>query len=145
VTRVLSETGFPPSWLELEITESTVMRNLDEALATLQELKGMGVRIAMDDFGTGYSSLNYLRRIPLDSLKIDREFIENIARSRRDAAVVKVMIDLAHSLDLKVIAEGVETEPQAAFLLDQGCDEVQGFLFGRPMPAEEMTRVLSLP
>ncbi|MBI4715937.1 MAG: EAL domain-containing protein, partial [Nitrospirae bacterium] len=142
VTRVLSETGFPPSWLELEITESTVMRNLDEALATLQELKGMGVRIAMDDFGTGYSSLNYLRRLPLDALKIDREFIENITRSRRDAAVVKVMIDLAHSLDLKVIAEGVETEPQAAFLLDQGCDEVQGFLFGRPSPAEEISRVL---
>src|SRR5574341_2631513 len=116
------------------------MRKPAEAIALLHELRTIGVRISVDDFGTGYSSLNYLRRLPIDSLKIERSFIMHVTTDSADAAIVNGIIALAHSLKLKVIAEGVETEEQFAFLRSVECDEVQGYLFSRPLPAEEVVK-----
>ena len=135
VARVLEETDFDPRFLELEITESTAMINTDRTIATLAGLRELGVRIALDDFGTGHSSLGYLRRFPIDRVKIDREFIQEIDKSRSNRAIVSSIVSMAHGLDLAVTAEGVETEAQVTFLREQKCEEVQGFLFGRPMPA----------
>jgi diguanylate cyclase (GGDEF)-like protein/PAS domain S-box-containing protein len=134
VARALEESGLDPRLLELEITESTAMRNTDRTIATLAELRELGVRIALDDFGTGHSSLSYLRRFPIDRVKIDREFVAEIETSRSDRAIVSGVVAMAHGLDLVVTAEGVETEAQVEFLRQQRCEEVQGFLFGRPMP-----------
>ncbi|HUR83221.1 MAG TPA: EAL domain-containing protein [Thermoanaerobaculia bacterium] len=134
VARALDESGLDPTLLELEITESTAMRNTDRTIATLAELRELGVRIALDDFGTGHSSLSYLRRFPIDRVKIDREFIAEIDTSRSNRAIVSAIVAMAHGLDLAVTAEGVETEAQVAFLAEQKCEEVQGFLFGRPAP-----------
>ncbi|MBI5593239.1 MAG: EAL domain-containing protein [Deltaproteobacteria bacterium] len=141
IARALHETALPPRHLELEITESMIMQKPEEAIAVLRKLKNMGIRISMDDFGTGYSSLNYLRQLPVDSLKIDRSFIMNVTIDPGDAAIVKGIIALAHSLKLKVIAEGVETEAQFEFLREVECDEVQGFLFSKPLPADEFLGV----
>jgi diguanylate cyclase (GGDEF)-like protein/PAS domain S-box-containing protein len=135
VASVLEETGLAPADLELEITESTAMLNTDRTIATLKELRNLGVSIALDDFGTGHSSLNYLRRFPIDRVKIDQEFVHEIDASRSDRAIVSAVIAMAHGLGLKVTAEGVETHAQVSFLEEQHCEEVQGFLFGRPMPA----------
>ncbi len=143
VTRILKDSEMDPSHLELEITESTIMQSPERSIATLRRFKEMGIRISIDDFGTGYSSLNYLRRIPLDSLKIDRSFVMNINTSQDDAAIVRAIIAMAHSLKLRVIAEGVEKEEQFAFLRELGCDEVQGYLFSKPLPAEECVRFIS--
>ena len=134
VARALEESGLDPRLLELEITESTAMRNTDRTIATLAELRELGVRIALDDFGTGHSSLSYLRRFPIDRVKIDREFVAEIESSRSNRAIVSAVVAMAHGLDLAVTAEGVESEAQVAFLREQRCEEVQGFLFGRPMP-----------
>ena len=134
VARTLDETGLDPSLLELEITESTAMLNTEHTIATLAELRDLGVRIALDDFGTGHSSLSYLRRFPIDRVKIDREFVAEIEKSRSNRAIVSSVVALAHGLDMSVTAEGVETEAQVEFLSLQHCEEVQGFLFGRPMP-----------
>ena len=134
VARALDESGLDPRLLELEITESTAMRNTDRTLATLAELRELGVRIALDDFGTGHSSLSYLRRFPIDRVKIDREFVAEIESSRSNRAIVSSVVAMAHGLDLAVTAEGVETEAQVEFLREQRCEEVQGYLFGRPMP-----------
>jgi EAL domain-containing protein (putative c-di-GMP-specific phosphodiesterase class I) len=142
VTKALQDSELDPRCLELEITESKIMKNPVTAIMVLNELKAMGVRIAIDDFGTGHSSLNYLRQIPLDSVKIDRSFVMNMTTSPHDAAIIKSIIALAHSLNFKVIAEGVETERQFAFLSEQGCDEVQGFLFSKPVPADIFTQLL---
>ncbi len=142
VTRALKGSEMDPSHLEMEITESTVMQNPEKSIATLRQFKDMGIRISIDDFGTGYSSLNYLRRIPFDSLKIDRSFVMNINTSPDDAAIVRAIIAMAHSLKLKVVAEGVETEEQFAFLRELECDEVQGYLFSKPLPAEECIRFI---
>ncbi|MBI4242511.1 MAG: EAL domain-containing protein, partial [Planctomycetes bacterium] len=142
ISRVLSEAALSPQHLELEITESTVMRNPEEAISILHKLKNMGVQISIDDFGTGYSSLNYLRQLPIDSLKIDRSFVINVATNPGDANIVKGIIALAHSLKLNVIAEGVETEEQFDFLRNTECDEVQGYLFSKPLPAEEISNLL---
>lgn len=141
VTQALRNANLPPQLLELEITESTIMRDPDEAITTLYKLKNMGIQISIDDFGTGYSSLSYLRRVPLDSIKIDRSFIANLSNAS-DAAIVEAVIALGHSLKVRVVAEGVETSQQLALLRDLGCDEVQGFLLGRPMPVEEMPKLL---
>lgn len=138
----LRETGLDPKYLELEITESTLMQNTEKTLNTLRRLKEMGIRISIDDFGTGYSSLSYLKRFPFDMLKIDQAFVRDIAHDRKDAEIVAAIISLAHSLDLDVVAEGVETEEQLAFLRAHGCDEIQGYLFHRPMPAREFERTL---
>lgn len=120
--------------LELEITESVLLNNLEENIRILQSLRELGMRIAVDDFGTGYSSLNYLKKLPIDTLKIDRSFISGVCENRQDAAIATTIITLAKSLDLKVVAEGVETEEQLAFLKQGGCDAVQGFLIAKPMP-----------
>ncbi|WP_151632607.1 bifunctional diguanylate cyclase/phosphodiesterase [Noviherbaspirillum aerium] len=136
VADVLQSTGLAPGCLELEITETVLMRDVDNSLAILRKLKELGVRISIDDFGTGYSSLNYLKRFPVDTLKIDRSFVHDIATDQDDAAIVKAVISLAHILNLRVVAEGVEEEDQRRFLMENGCDEVQGFYFGGPVEAE---------
>jgi diguanylate cyclase (GGDEF)-like protein/PAS domain S-box-containing protein len=133
VAGVLRESGLAPHYLELEITETVVMRDVDKSLVTLNKLKELGVKISIDDFGTGYSSLNYLKRFPVDTLKIDRSFVSDIVTDQDDAAIVKAVISLAHILNLRVVAEGVEAEAQRRFLLENGCDEVQGYHFGKPM------------
>jgi diguanylate cyclase (GGDEF)-like protein/PAS domain S-box-containing protein len=133
IARILETTGLPPEFLELEITESNAMQNPEMAIKTLAELKSMGLRIAIDDFGTGYSSLSYLRRFPIDALKIDQSFVRDIESNENDAAIVSAVIAMAHKLRLIVIAEGVETEPQSVFLREQQCEQMQGFLFSRPL------------
>jgi diguanylate cyclase (GGDEF)-like protein/PAS domain S-box-containing protein len=134
VSRALQDSGLAPDSLELEITESTAMLNTDRTMRTLSDLRELGVHLALDDFGTGHSSLNYLRRFPIDRVKIDREFVAEIEESASDRAIVSAIVAMAHGLDLAVTAEGVETEGQVTFLRDQGCEEVQGFLFGKPAP-----------
>ena len=139
VIRILEETGFPPVNLELELTESSVMQDADFASGVLSRLKSMGIKISIDDFGTGFSSLVSLKRLPIDALKIDRTFVRDATRDTDDAALVMAIITLAHNLRLKVIAEGVETEEQLKFLQLLRCDEIQGFLFSKPLPAEALT------
>ena len=141
VSRILAETGCKPEWLELEITESTIMHRPEVAANTLKILANMGITISIDDFGTGYSSLAYLKRFPIHSLKIDRSFIQNITSDPDDASIVRAVIALAHSLDLKVVGEGVEDESQLTFLGDLGCDLVQGYFFSSPLPAELISRM----
>lgn len=140
---VLTETGLPAEWLELEITESTVMNDLETTVHTLERLKQLGVHISIDDFGTGHSSLSYLKRFPLDTLKIDRSFVRDIANDADDAAIAGMVITLAHALNLEVIAEGVETHEQAAFLRDQSCSVMQGYLFSPPVPNDQFEALLA--
>lgn len=135
IAGILQETGLPPACLELELTESILMREVSEAMQILAGLKRLGLSIAVDDFGTGYSSLNYLKQFPIDVLKIDRTFVDGLPSGEQDAQIARAIIAMAHSLNLSVIAEGVETHEQLEFLREHGCDEVQGYLFGRPMPA----------
>ncbi|WP_426619101.1 cyclic di-GMP receptor MorA [Pseudomonas rustica] len=135
IATILRETGLPPACLELELTESILMREVSEAMQILAGLKNLGLSIAVDDFGTGYSSLNYLKQFPIDVLKIDRTFVDGLPSGEQDAQIARAIIAMAHSLNLAVIAEGVETHEQLDFLREHGCDEVQGYLFGRPMPA----------
>jgi len=139
---IIRTSGVDPRLLELEITESSLMSNPDEAIEILQELKSFGVRISVDDFGTGYSSLAYLKRFPIDALKIDRSFVQDITRDRDDAAIVIAVVSLAHSLGLTVVAEGVETEEQLSFLITNGCDQMQGFLLAAPLPALACTQLV---
>ena len=128
--------------LELEVTESLFLDDMESAISTLTRLREAGVRIAIDDFGTGYSSLSYLKRFPLDTLKIDRSFVQDLADGGDDAAICNAIVALGRILGLKVVAEGVESDEQARLLMAQGCEEMQGFLFGQPMPAEQATRLL---
>ncbi|MDZ4020018.1 hypothetical protein PssiTeo3_34000 [Pseudomonas sichuanensis] len=137
IATILEETGLPPACLELELTESILMREVHEAMQILDSLKNLGLSIAVDDFGTGYSSLNYLKQFPIDVLKIDRTFVDGLPEGEQDAQIARAIIAMAHSLNLAVIAEGVETHEQLEFLREHGCDEVQGYLFGRPMPANQ--------
>ncbi|WP_081801440.1 EAL domain-containing protein [Herminiimonas sp. CN] len=143
VSQVLHETGCSAALLELEITESIIMENAEAAIETLYRLSEMGVSLSVDDFGTGYSSLSYLKRFPIHTLKIDRSFIVDVTSSKVDAAIAKAVILLAHSMDLQVIAEGVETSEQLAFLRAHGCDQMQGYYFSRPLPAEEIESLLN--
>ncbi|MGB8954539.1 MAG: EAL domain-containing protein, partial [Tumebacillaceae bacterium] len=142
VAAILEETGLSPEYLKLEITESLAMQNPDSAIQQLHALKQLGIEIAIDDFGTGYSSLNYLKKFPIDTLKIDRSFVGDIPGDSDDAAIVTAIIAMAHNLKINVIAEGVETEEQLVFLREQRCDEMQGYLFSRPVPAEEFEALL---
>ncbi|MBI2311398.1 MAG: EAL domain-containing protein [Betaproteobacteria bacterium] len=138
IRQVLQDTRLDPRYLELELTESLVMHNAEEFVTTLRELKALGLRLSIDDFGTGYSSLSYLKRFPIDRLKIDQSFVRDIGSDPDDAAIAQAVITLGHSLNLRVIAEGVETEEQLGFLRARGCDEIQGYLFSKPLPAEEI-------
>ncbi|MEE8392026.1 MAG: EAL domain-containing protein [Anaerolineae bacterium] len=142
IIKALAATGLAATSLELEVTESIAMQTIDFSLALLNELSAAGLYISIDDFGVGYSSLGRLRRLPIHILKIDRSFIRNIASDPNDAVIVTAIIAMAHSLNLKVVAEGVETEEQLAFLRAQQCDEVQGHLFSQPVPAETLTQLL---
>jgi len=142
VHRVLRESGLAPRLLELELTESMIMREPQAAAVTMQQLKALGVKLALDDFGTGYSSLNYLRRFPVDYLKIDRSFISDAASDPSAAAVATSIVAIAHSLGLHAIAEGVETREQLEFLRDCGCDSLQGYYFSRPVPAAEFAELV---
>ncbi|MCF6354147.1 MAG: EAL domain-containing protein [Candidatus Polarisedimenticolaceae bacterium] len=142
VKETLRSTGFSAQYLELELTENLLMRHLDETIEMLDMLCDMGITLSVDDFGTGYSSLNYLKRFPLTTLKIDRSFVNGIPGDADDMAITKAIIAMAHSLKLRVIAEGVEDEQQLAYLCEQGCDEFQGFFFYKPLSAQEFTHVL---
>jgi EAL domain-containing protein (putative c-di-GMP-specific phosphodiesterase class I) len=137
VGAALLKSQLPPNLLELEITESVLLHDTDSALKTLHALKALGVKLSIDDFGTGYSSLAYLKRMPVDKLKIAHPFVKELASSRQDAAIVRAIIQLGHTLELEVIAEGVELEAQLRFLRANGCNLVQGFLISRPVSAEE--------
>jgi predicted signal transduction protein with EAL and GGDEF domain len=134
---ILTKTGVKPDLLELEVTESVFMDDISVAVDTLKRLHELGVELAIDDFGTGYSSLSYLRQFNIDRLKIDQSFIRNALNNADDAAIAKTIISLGHSLNLKVIAEGVETKDHEKFLMDEGCDEVQGFRYSKPVPQED--------
>jgi diguanylate cyclase (GGDEF)-like protein/PAS domain S-box-containing protein len=138
----LKDTGLHPNYLELEITESLAMKDIELSIKKLQRLKELGVCISIDDFGTGYSSLNYLKRLPIDTVKIDRSFVQNCISDPQDAAIIRAIISMAHSLGLKTVAEGVETEEQRVFLTSIDCDSIQGYLITRPLPAQEFTKFL---
>ena len=141
IATVLEETGLNPACLELELTESSLLADADHVVKSLGKLKDLGVKLAIDDFGTGFSSLEYLSRLPLDILKIDQSFVRD-ASSRDGAALLSSIINLAHKLRLRVVAEGVETKEQVTFLRRLGCDEMQGYLFSRPLPSEQFKRLL---
>ena len=142
VEHALNQSGMPASLLELELTESMVVQDPAWALKVLQRLKQMGVRLAIDDFGTGYSSLAQLKRFPIDTLKVDKSFIQDIPANDEDKTMTKAIIAMGKSLGLTVVAEGVETEAQQAFLSDNACDETQGFYFSKPVAADGIEDLL---
>lgn len=142
IHQILSDTNSDPHLLEFELTESILMQNEKETTDLLKGLHDIGLRLSIDDFGTGYSSLSYLQRFPINALKIDKSFITEVPENQGNAAIVRSIITLGHSLELNVIAEGVETEEQLKFLRAQGCDEIQGYLFSKPLPADDITRLL---
>ncbi|MGL4316361.1 MAG: EAL domain-containing protein [Pseudomonas sp.] len=142
VRQVLDETGLPSRLLELELTESQLLDNVENVIATFQQLRDLGVKLAIDDFGTGYSSLSYLKRFPVDYVKIDQTFVRDLSVGGEDAAITRAIIAMAHGLELKVVAEGVETQAQMDFLKAQRCDEIQGFLISPPVPAEQFAQLL---
>jgi EAL domain-containing protein (putative c-di-GMP-specific phosphodiesterase class I) len=142
IAGILRESGVSPDSIQLEITEGAVLHNVDSAIAMLRQLDQMGIQIALDDFGTGYSSLTYLKRFPIDAVKIDRSFVRDLEHDANDATIVSTVIGMAENLQLNVIAEGVETENQLEFLRQRGCSEYQGFLFSRAVPPEEFATLL---
>jgi len=139
IAAIIERTGLPPACLEVELTESILMHDVTSAMQTLHELKRLGLCIAVDDFGTGYSSLNYLKQFPIDVLKIDRSFVDGLPEGEQDAQIARAIIAMAHSLNMMVIAEGVESQAQLDFLREHGCDEVQGYLLGRPVQAQQFS------
>ncbi|HEX7332399.1 MAG TPA: EAL domain-containing protein [Pyrinomonadaceae bacterium] len=142
IAQILKDTNLDPRWLELELTESSIMKDPEEAIEKLHELKLMGIRVAIDDFGTGYSSLNYLKRFPIDTLKIDKSFVADVCKDPHDTAIVRAIINLGHALDLTVIAEGVETKEQLQYLSALECDVVQGFLFSKALSVAAFEELL---
>jgi EAL domain-containing protein (putative c-di-GMP-specific phosphodiesterase class I) len=138
----LGDTGFDPKSLVVELTESVLMKHAEAAASILQGVRQVGIRVAIDDFGTGYSSLGYLRRFPLDALKIDQSFIRQISTPGEDTAIVAAVIGMAQNLKLRVIAEGVETQEELAFLRARHCEAAQGYYFSRPVPAEQFAKLL---
>ncbi len=143
IERILDETGLSASALDIEITESTAMHNAEMSLGIMSRLKQMGVHLSIDDFGTGYSSLSYLKRFPIDTVKIDQNFVRDLTHSPNDGAIISAVISMARALKLRVVAEGVETEEQLAFLRQQRCDTIQGFWYSHPLPAEEFEAILA--
>jgi EAL domain-containing protein (putative c-di-GMP-specific phosphodiesterase class I) len=143
VRQVLSDSGLDPHCLQLEITESAAMHDVDFTRKVLGNLKEMGVQVAIDDFGSGHSSLNYLKQLPIDDVKIDQSFVRDLATDSNDAAIVGSIVAMTHELNLKVVAEGVETEEQLMFLRDRQCDVVQGFLFSKPVPADVVEQIIA--
>jgi EAL domain-containing protein (putative c-di-GMP-specific phosphodiesterase class I)/AmiR/NasT family two-component response regulator len=142
ITQALKSNNLEPKFLELELTESMIMQDLNSAIFTIDELQSLGVKIAIDDFGTGYSSLVYLKNLPVNTLKIDRYFIHNVAQDPQKSAITKALIAMAHNMNMRVIAEGVETEAELSFLRENGCDAMQGFLFSRALPSIEFENFL---
>jgi EAL domain-containing protein (putative c-di-GMP-specific phosphodiesterase class I) len=142
VVDILKDTGLKPECLEIEITEETMLVGAEETVETMRTLRELGVRFAIDDFGTGYSSLSYLKRLPIEMLKIDRSFINDIFTNSDDKAIVTAIIQMAHSMGIEVLAEGVETEQQLAYLNSLGCDKLQGYLFSKPVPYDEFEKLL---
>jgi EAL domain-containing protein (putative c-di-GMP-specific phosphodiesterase class I) len=142
IQRIVVEAGVDPALLEFELTESMLMANPEAAVAILSRIKALGIRLSVDDFGTGYSSLAYLKRFPLDALKIDRTFVRDLPDDPDDAAITKAVIRLAHSLSLKVVAEGVENIAQLRELELYDCDEIQGYYISKPLPAADCARFL---
>lgn len=142
VQGILNGTDLPSKYLELEITESVIMRNVEETVGTLEQFRDLGINLSVDDFGTGYSSLSYLKRLPIDALKIDRSFVKDIPESGDDMAITAAIIAMGHQLNLEIVAEGVETEEQLAFLHRHDCDFVQGYLFSKPIPAADLEQML---
>ena len=142
VLGVLEETGANPHRLKLELTETLLLDDVEDTILRMDTLRASGLGFSLDDFGTGYSSLSYLKRLPLDQLKIDQGFVRDLQTDPNDAAIVRTILALADSLDLAVVAEGVETTGQLEFLQRYGCKAFQGYLFGRPMPAEVLERAL---
>jgi EAL domain-containing protein (putative c-di-GMP-specific phosphodiesterase class I) len=138
IDNVLASTGMPAHLLQLEITESMVMRNVERAIKLLDEIRSRGVRLAIDDFGTGYSSMSLMKKFPIDTIKIDRSFVLDLAQSAEDRAIATAIINMGKALGLTVVAEGVETKEQDAFLRGHACDEVQGYLFSKPVPPEKI-------
>jgi EAL domain-containing protein (putative c-di-GMP-specific phosphodiesterase class I) len=143
VARVLASTGLDPRLLDIELTEGIVMSGLESVAADMRHLIDIGVSLSIDDFGTGYSSLSYVKYLPVTRLKIDQSFIRNLPTDPSDAAIVRAIVTLGHSLNLSVLAEGVETTEQFTKLRSEGCDQVQGYLFGRPAPLEDFMRLAS--
>ena len=141
--QVLKQTGLDPRYLGLELTESALVQNAELAAEVLGELKSTGVSISVDDFGTGHSSLSYLKRLPVDAVKIDQSFVRNITTDPDDAAIAGAIVAMAHSLKLRVTAEGVETVEQLEFLRSLHCDDIQGYFVSRPVPGEELTQILA--
>jgi EAL domain-containing protein (putative c-di-GMP-specific phosphodiesterase class I) len=142
IKKVLDDTGLDPRFLELELTESLLVGDAELTVSVIQKLKRMGVTLAIDDFGTGYSSLSYLKHFPVSKLKIDRSFVRDVAVNLDDAAITTAIISMAKSLNLKVIAEGVETEEQMSFLRARHCDEIQGYYFSKPLSPEDVVVAL---
>jgi EAL domain-containing protein (putative c-di-GMP-specific phosphodiesterase class I) len=143
LAQVLEQTGLEPHGLELEITETVLIENLQLVSKTLNKLHQMGLQISLDDFGTGYSSLGYLKQLPLHTLKIDRSFVNNIENNNQDRAIISAIITLGYGLGLRVVAEGVETPQQRDVLISLQCQEMQGYLFSKPLTAEDATEFLS--
>ncbi|RYI98618.1 MAG: EAL domain-containing protein, partial [Acetobacteraceae bacterium] len=142
VSEALEHSGLDPAQLELEITETVMLRDTEATLATLHRLKALGVSIALDDFGTGYSSLGYLQRFPFDKVKIDKSFVKNLAETRTSGAIVRAIVSLCTALDMSTTAEGVETEAQYLALAALGCTEAQGYLFSQPCPAADLSTLI---
>jgi EAL domain-containing protein (putative c-di-GMP-specific phosphodiesterase class I) len=142
VARILAETGLPSDWLELEVTETYMMRQPEKSVRVLEGLRELGLALALDDFGTGQSSLSYLKRLPVQTLKIDRSFITDLPFGENEAAITRAIIALGHSLHLEVLAEGVETPAQADFLRGLGCDRGQGYMYSQPVDAETFEKIL---
>ena len=142
INQILKDTNLDPRWLELELTESSIMKDPEGAIEKLHELKLMGIKVGIDDFGTGYSSLNYLKRFPIDTLKIDKSFVADVCKDPHDTSIVRAIINLGHALDLTVIAEGVETREQLQYLSALRCDAVQGFLFSKPVSVQAFEELL---
>jgi EAL domain-containing protein (putative c-di-GMP-specific phosphodiesterase class I) len=142
--KIIKDTQCDPSWIELEITESSILENPTQAIELLQKLKDKGFYISMDDFGTGYSSLSYLKNLPIDKLKIDQSFIRNITNDSKNQTIVKTIISLAKGLSIQVLAEGVESEDELGFLKEHGIDSIQGFYYAKPLPLSHMEDFLAL-